>query len=115
MGKEINMAPEENKNSASENFDFAEYWASQARQESIKEKFIRKVKENPFVPIGCGLTVGVLGYGLASFLRGDGKMQQYMMRARVVAQGSTVGAVILGLGYATYKEMKAKKQKEMIK
>ena len=42
-------------------------------------------------------------------------MQQYMMRARVVAQGSTLGAVILGLGYATYKEMQAKKQRESVK
>lgn len=68
-----------------------------------------------FSSVGCGLTVGALCYGLASFLRGDGKMQQYMMRARVIAQGSTIGAVILGLGFATYKEMKSKKQKEMAK
>lgn len=68
---------------------------------------------NSFCTVGCGLTVGALCYGLASFLRGDGRMQQYMMRARVVAQGSTVGAVILGLGLATYKEMQAKKQKKI--
>lgn len=46
------MAREENTDKTSEEFDFAEFWLSQQRQESTKEKFIRKVKENPFVPVG---------------------------------------------------------------
>jgi uncharacterized membrane protein YebE (DUF533 family) len=57
--------------------------------------------------LGCLLTVGALAYGLVSFKRGDVKMQQYMMRARVTAQGATILAVCGGLGYAVYKTYKA--------
>lgn len=60
--------------------------------------------------IGCVATVGALGYGLFSFLRGNAKMQQSMMRARVLAQGSTVLAVIAGLGYELYTRNKKPKQ-----
>ena len=58
---------------------------------------------------GAGLTVAALTYGLISFKRGDTKMQQAMMRARVLAQGSTVIAIIAGLGYMTYNENQKKK------
>ena len=47
------------------------------------------------------LTTVVLGFGLASFFRGNAKMSQNIMRLRVVAQGGTVlalcGGVYLGL------------------
>ncbi len=39
-------------------------------QETLKEKFNRKFNENPFVPIGCGLTACALMYGLWSFRQG---------------------------------------------
>lgn len=58
---------------------------------------------------GCVLTVGALSYGLFSFIRGNAKMQQQMMRARVLAQGSTVIAIIAGLGYELYLDNKKKK------
>lgn len=57
------------------------------------------------ISLGCLLTVGALVYGLMSFKRGDIKMQQYMMRARVGAQGFTILAVCGGLGYSAYKMM----------
>ncbi|KAK3705682.1 hypothetical protein QZH41_009515 [Actinostola sp. cb2023] len=85
-------------------------WES-VRDETAKEKLLRKVKGNPFIPIGCLLTVGALGYGLFSFLRGNTKMQQQMMRARVLAQGSTLIAVIAGLGYELYLDSKQSEKK----
>lgn len=60
--------------------------------------------------VGCVATVGALGYGLFSFIRGNAKMQQSMMRARVLAQGSTVLAVIAGLGYELFTKNKKSKQ-----
>lgn len=39
-------------------------------EETLKEKFKRKFYENPFVPIGCGLTAVALTYGLWSFRQG---------------------------------------------
>ena len=54
--------------------------------------------------IGALATVGALSYGLFSFVRGDTKMQQYMMRARVAAQGGTIVAVAGGVLYMLVKD-----------
>lgn len=65
--------------------------------ETAKEKFNRKFRENPFVPIGCGLTATALIYGLYSFSKGQKKMSQSMMRMRIAAQGLTVVALMFGI------------------
>lgn len=54
--------------------------------------------------LGALATVGALSYGLYSFIRGDARMQQYMMRSRVAAQGGTLLAVIVGVTYMLYKD-----------
>lgn len=86
--------------------------------ETTKERMLRKIKENPFVPIGqnilinyiqcktmniklivgCLATFSALSYGLWSFRTGQRKMSQYMMRTRIAAQGFTVLALIIGIG-----------------
>ncbi|XP_014279946.1 HIG1 domain family member 2A, mitochondrial [Halyomorpha halys] len=67
------------------------------KNETGTEKLIRKFKENPLVPIGALATTGCLSYGLYSFRRGERRMSQMMMRARVAAQGFTVLAIVGGL------------------
>lgn len=69
------------------------------KAETQKEKFMRKFKQNPFVPIGCLATAGALSYGLWNFRHGRYKMSQYMMRTRIAAQGFTVVALIAGVLY----------------
>jgi len=66
-------------------------------QETAKEKFTRKLKANPLVPIGCLLTAGALSVGLWSFKSGKAGTSQRMMRLRVLAQGFTVAALIGGM------------------
>ncbi|XP_005795452.1 HIG1 domain family member 2A, mitochondrial [Xiphophorus maculatus] len=68
-----------------------------AKNESFKEKFLRKTKENPFVPIGCAATAGALLYGLRAFHQGKTRQSQLMMRGRIFAQGFTVVAIIVGI------------------
>ncbi|CAG2059438.1 unnamed protein product [Timema podura] len=46
---------------------------------------------------GSLATVGALGYGLWCFRQGRSKMSQYMMRARIVAQGFTLVALLIGV------------------
>lgn len=46
---------------------------------------------------GCLATFGALSYGLWSFRKGDKKMSQYMMRTRIVAQGFTLTALLVGI------------------
>ncbi|KAI8120317.1 hypothetical protein FF38_13432 [Lucilia cuprina] len=65
--------------------------------ESTKEKMMRKIKENPLVPIGCLATASALGFGLYNFRTGNRKMSQMMMRARILAQGFTVAALVTGV------------------
>ncbi|XP_032801229.1 HIG1 domain family member 2A [Petromyzon marinus] len=72
------------------------------RTEGFGEKLARKTKENPFVPLGVLTTAVVLSLGLVAFRRGDFVRSQRLMRARVLAQGFTlvalVGGVVLGVG-----------------
>ncbi|XP_063988679.1 HIG1 domain family member 2A, mitochondrial [Diachasmimorpha longicaudata] len=68
--------------------------------ETIFDKFIRKIKEQPLVPAGCAVATGALCYGLWSFKEGNKRMSQYMMRTRVIAQGFTVAVAVLGTSRA---------------
>lgn len=67
------------------------------KDETLKEKFMRKTKENPFVPIGCLGTAGALMYGLRAFHQGKTRKSQLLMRGRIFAQGFTVVAIIFGV------------------
>ncbi|XP_072204317.1 HIG1 domain family member 2A, mitochondrial [Excalfactoria chinensis] len=67
------------------------------RDEGFADKFLRKTRENPLVPLGCLCTLGVLTYGLISFKRGNTRHSQLMMRARVAAQGFTLAALLGGM------------------
>ncbi|XP_020034526.1 HIG1 domain family member 2A, mitochondrial [Castor canadensis] len=71
--------------------------------EGFKEKFIRKTRENPMVPIGCLGTAAALTYGLYCFHRGHSQRSQLMMRTRIAAQGFTVAAILLGLAASAMK------------
>ncbi|KAG5263955.1 hypothetical protein AALO_G00270500 [Alosa alosa] len=73
------------------------------REEGFQEKFIRKTKENPFVPIGCLGTAGALIYGLRAFKMGKTRQSQLSMRARIFAQGFTVVAIIVGVATTALK------------
>ncbi|NXR65823.1 HIG2A protein, partial [Rhadina sibilatrix] len=71
--------------------------------EGFVEKFIRKTRENPLVPLGCLTTVGVLVYGVICFKKGNTRRSQLMMRARVVAQGLTIASLVGGIMATTIK------------
>ncbi|XP_015261146.1 PREDICTED: HIG1 domain family member 2A, mitochondrial [Gekko japonicus] len=80
--------------------------AYQSREETFKDKFLRKSRENPLVPIGCLGTAGVLTYGLICFKRGNTRQSQVMMRARVLAQGFTIAALMVGVVITAMKPQK---------
>ncbi|XP_040832176.1 HIG1 domain family member 2A, mitochondrial [Ochotona curzoniae] len=71
--------------------------------ESFKEKFLRKTRENPMVPLGCLGTAAALSYGLYCFHRGQSQRSQLMMRTRIAAQGFTVAAILMGLAASAMK------------
>lgn len=82
-----------------EQFDWVQFKKDYAdtNVETQKEKLVRKFKENPLVPIGCAATTVALGLGLWNFRKGNSKMSQTMMRARIGAQGFTVFALLVGV------------------
>ncbi|XP_018603314.1 HIG1 domain family member 2A, mitochondrial [Scleropages formosus] len=76
---------------------------SRARDEGFMDKFARKTKENPFVPLGCLATAATLTYGLISFKQGKTRQSQLLMRGRIFAQGFTVVAIVVGVAAAALK------------
>uniref|UniRef100_A0A2D4KT33 HIG1 domain-containing protein n=1 Tax=Micrurus paraensis TaxID=1970185 RepID=A0A2D4KT33_9SAUR len=74
--------------------------------ERFQSKFVRKFRENPFVPIGCLCTAGILTYGLICFINNKPKQSQMMMRARVIAQGLTVASLLVGMAVTNLKSSK---------
>lgn len=62
------------------------------------QKFTRKMKKEPLIPIGMALTVAALYSATKSVRKGDHRGAQKYFRARVLAQGFTVLAMVFG-GY----------------
>ncbi|KAJ7316566.1 hypothetical protein JRQ81_002728 [Phrynocephalus forsythii] len=77
-------------------------------QERQFDHLVRKCKENPAVPLGLFATAAAFTYGLISFQRGDSVRSQRMMRARVLAQGLTLSAIVLGMVFAGVSAKKGK-------
>lgn len=58
---------------------------------------LSKFARNPLVPIGSAVTAGILVAGLLSFRAGNTQLSQQLMRARVLAQGATLGVLSLSV------------------
>ncbi|KAL2179403.1 hypoxia induced protein conserved region-domain-containing protein [Thermothelomyces heterothallicus CBS 202.75] len=80
--------------------------------ESGFQKILRKLKEEPLIPIGCILTVAAFTNAYRAMRRGDHHGVQRMFRARVAAQGFTVLAMVAG---GIYYAEDRNKQKELWK
>ncbi|KAH7474780.1 hypothetical protein PRIC1_013088 [Phytophthora ramorum] len=74
-----------------------------------KKSLWARVKEDPIVPLGCALTCAVLLGGLVTFQRGQSKLGNKFMQARVVLQTATVFALAGGAALSAG-EKQAKKQ-----
>ncbi|XP_040911029.1 HIG1 domain family member 1A, mitochondrial [Toxotes jaculatrix] len=74
-----------------------------------ESKLMRKVKENPFVPVGIAGFFAIVGYRLMKMKsRGDTKMSVHLIHMRVAAQGFVVGAMTVGVLYTMYRDYFAK-------
>ncbi|GAA6083158.1 hypothetical protein Q7C36_004135 [Tachysurus vachellii] len=70
-----------------------------------ESKFLRKAKENPFVPIGMAGFFAIVAHRLYKMKsRGNMKMSVHLIHMRVAAQGFVVGAMTLGVVYSMYKD-----------
>jgi len=64
--------------------------------ETYREKALRKLKEQPFVPIGAVATTGALVMAMVQMKRGNSRSLNNWLRVRVIAQSLTVAAICVG-------------------
>ncbi|KAK9308914.1 hypothetical protein QLX08_001321 [Tetragonisca angustula] len=69
-------------------------------------RIIKRLKENPLIPIGVMATCSALCYGLYCTFKGNSLMAQYMMRGRVAAQGFTILTMLSGISLTLTKKQK---------
>ncbi|GAB0133235.1 Respiratory supercomplex factor 1, mitochondrial [Epichloe bromicola] len=77
------------------------------------QKVIRKLKEEPLVPLGIGLTVFAFVNAYRALRRGDSRQANRMFRARVAAQGFTVVAMVAGSMYYSGDRQKTKELRRL--
>lgn len=77
------------------------------------QKLIRKIKEEPLVPLGMGLTVFAFVNAYRAIRRGDSRQANNMFRARVAAQGFTVVAMVAGSMYYSQDRQKTKELRKL--
>ncbi|KAM3069150.1 Respiratory supercomplex factor 1, mitochondrial [Clarireedia jacksonii] len=78
-------------------------------EENRWQKFSRRLKEEPLIPLGCALTCMALLGATRSIRAGDHNRTNRMFRARIYAQGFTLVAMVAG---SMYWETDRKKRKE---
>ncbi|KAI1737769.1 mitochondrial hypoxia responsive domain-containing protein [Xylaria scruposa] len=81
-------------------------------QETGFQKVARKLREEPLIPLGTGLTCLALYNAWRAMRRGDHAGVQRMFRARIGAQAFTVVAMVAG---GAYYGADREKRKELIK
>ncbi|TUH55599.1 HIG1 domain family member 1A, mitochondrial [Bagarius yarrelli] len=70
-----------------------------------ESKFLRKAKENPFVPVGMTGFFAIVAHRLYKMKqRGSMKMSVHLIHMRVAAQGFVVGAMTIGVLYSMYRD-----------
>jgi len=68
-------------------------------EENRWQKFSRRLKEEPLIPLGCVLTCMALFGASRSIRAGDHNRTNRMFRARIYAQGFTLVAMVAGSMY----------------
>lgn len=68
-------------------------------EENRLNKFFRRLKEEPLIPLGCALTCLALYKATRSIKAGNREKTNQMFRARIYAQGFTLLAIVGGSFY----------------
>ncbi|KAL6904801.1 hypoxia induced protein conserved region domain-containing protein [Trichoderma evansii] len=84
-----------------------------AYNEKPMEKVKRKLKEEPLVPLGIGLTVLAFVNAYRALRKGDSRQANKMFRARIAAQGFTVVAMVAGSMYYSKDREKTKELRKL--
>ncbi|GFN90340.1 hig1 domain family member 1a, mitochondrial [Plakobranchus ocellatus] len=84
--------------------------------EQTSSKTMRKIRENPMVPIGMAGFFAAVAYGIRNFKNRPKSMtaSMYIMRFRVFAQSIAVGAMGIGIGFSIAKQHYKKTHPEKV-
>lgn len=82
--------------------------------ENIPEKIWRRFREEPLIPLGCGLTVWAIVGAMRSMRKGDHKMTNLYFRRRLYAQAFTIAVLVAGNAYWQKDRSKRKDYNKMV-
>jgi hypothetical protein len=78
------------------------------------EKIWRRLREEPLIPLGCGLTVWAIVGATRSMRKGDHKMTNLYFRRRLYAQAFTIAVLVAGNMYWQKDRVKRKEYEKMV-
>lgn len=81
------------------------------QQETTAQMVWRKLKENPFIPIGLAGTFFFLSRGIMNM--GNAQVSQKMMRGRILAQGFTLVAIVGGIALEGYRLDRKERERKL--
>lgn len=82
--------------------------------ESRSQKLFRRIREEPLVPLGCGLTTWAIIGASRSMRKGDHKMTNVFFRRRLYAQAFTIAALVVGNLYWQKDRVKRKEYEKLV-
>ncbi|KAF2476730.1 mitochondrial hypoxia responsive domain-containing protein [Lindgomyces ingoldianus] len=82
--------------------------------ESRAGKIWRRFREEPLIPLGCGLTVWAIVGATRSMKRGNHKMTNLYFRRRLYAQAFTIAVLVAGNMYWQKDRVKRKEYEKLV-
>ncbi|KAJ4374333.1 Respiratory supercomplex factor 1, mitochondrial [Neocucurbitaria cava] len=82
--------------------------------ENTLDKIWRRFREEPLIPLGCGLTVWAIVGATRSMRKGDHKMTNLYFRRRLYAQAFTIAVLVGGNLYWQKDRVKRKDYEKMV-
>ncbi|PSN63275.1 altered inheritance of mitochondria protein 31, mitochondrial [Corynespora cassiicola Philippines] len=82
--------------------------------ENTLDKIWRRLREEPLIPLGCGLTVWAIVGATRSMRKGDHKMTNLYFRRRLYAQAFTIAVLVAGNMYWQKDRVKRKDYEKQV-
>ncbi|KAF2009295.1 altered inheritance of mitochondria protein 31, mitochondrial [Aaosphaeria arxii CBS 175.79] len=82
--------------------------------ENRLDKIWRRLREEPLVPLGCGLTVWAIVGATRAMRKGDHKMTNLYFRRRLYAQAFTIAMLVAGNLYWQKDRVKRKEYEKQV-
>ncbi|KAF2110273.1 hypoxia induced protein conserved region-domain-containing protein [Lophiotrema nucula] len=78
------------------------------------QKILRRLREEPLIPLGCGLTVWAIVGATRSMRKGDHKATNLYFRRRLYAQAFTIAVLCAGNVYWQKDRVKRKEYQKLV-